>query len=176
MFLDTNEIGDEPLSFDRCLDPPEPRLGQGERLVVRTLHVGGTARRGEGRVDLRGRLEARVELDCSRCLESYETTLHGDFWLSVVGDAVEFGGTDVELREPDVSLYYAVEGRVDLREIALEQVYLQLPLKPVCRADCRGLCPQCGADRNRTACGCRDFAVDPRLAPLEALRQRLRNR
>jgi uncharacterized protein len=53
-----------------------------------------------------------------------------------------------------------------------EQLYLGLPLKPICSPDCRGLCPSCGANRNTDPCDCADEPIDPRLAPLLRFRQR----
>jgi uncharacterized protein len=52
-------------------------------------------------------------------------------------------------------------------------VIVELPMAPVCRGDCRGLCPVCGADRNDTDCGHGDTPADPRWAALDALRERL---
>jgi uncharacterized protein len=69
---------------------------------------------------------------------------------------------------------FRVEGhRADLRAVAAEQIQLALPLKPLCREGCAGLCPTCGANRNRIECGCRSTEVDPRLSALLDLRDRL---
>ena len=69
--------------------------------------------------------------------------------------------------------YLAEGGRAELDVIASEQIYLNLPLKPLCREDCQGLCPTCGANRNRLKCGCRSEELDPRLAPLLELKKKL---
>ncbi len=61
--------------------------------------------------------------------------------------------------------------RIDLRTLAVEQIQLELPLKPVCRQDCQGLCPQCGGNRNQVSCDCNPAPVDPRWAALEAFRK-----
>jgi uncharacterized protein len=60
--------------------------------------------------------------------------------------------------------------QIDLEPLARELVVLELPLAPLCRDDCAGLCPSCGADRNSGACTCRAAPVDPRWGALEALR------
>ena len=64
-------------------------------------------------------------------------------------------------------------GDVDLVQVAREQIYLNLPLKSVCRDDCKGLCATCGANRNRIECACSGDQPDPRLAPLLELKKRL---
>ena len=93
------------------------------------------------------------------------------FELTVVGDAVEFGVREARVAAEDTSMFYADGGRADLRLVAAEQILLNLPLKPVCREGCRGLCPTCGTNRNRIECDCRRQAPDLRLAPLEELRR-----
>ena len=59
---------------------------------------------------------------------------------------------------------------IDLTEAVQEQILLSLPLRPLCREDCKGLCPGCGEDLNKGACGCSGKAVDPRLAVLGNLK------
>jgi uncharacterized protein len=69
----------------------------------------------------------------------------------------------------DDEAYLLVEDRADLGPLVREAVLLELPLAPLCRADCAGLCPECGADRNQGPCGCGPRR-DPRWASLDALR------
>ena len=86
------------------------------------------------------------------------------------------GAASVEVRE----LYerHAREGetyplrheQVDLEPLAREALLLELPLAPLCRADCLGICPTCGADLNEGPCGCAPTARDPRWAALDDLR------
>jgi uncharacterized protein len=123
-------------------------------------------------VDVEAALQATVRLECSRCLEPFDLPLRCEFSLVVVSAAAEFGTGERRLVLEDAALFYAERGRVDLREMAREQIYLNLPLKPVCRADCAGLCPTCGANRNRLECPCRPADIDPRLAPLFELEKR----
>ena len=61
--------------------------------------------------------------------------------------------------------------RIDLGEIVREQILLEVPLRRLCREDCRGLCPSCGVNRNTEACDCqpRSRSADERLAPLRKL-------
>jgi uncharacterized protein len=96
----------------------------------------------------------------------------GEFTLRLV--AGEPGPQPVEdSSDADDTVFRAPEGQADLREIATEQIYLGLPMKPVCRKDCKGLCPACGAHRDAGECGCLQEFEDPRLAPLRDLRTRL---
>ena len=173
MFLDLRRLADDGLCFDRRLDLPGPRGEDGEPLVVGRARLAGRATPGARGVDLSARLEARLRLLCSRCLEPHALDLDTEFQLRIVADAVEFGVGETELAAEDAALFYAREQKADLRTIATEQVYLNLPLKSVCREDCAGLCPTCGANRNRIKCTCRRAEVDPRLLPLMDLKHKM---
>jgi uncharacterized protein len=174
MLLDFSEIPDEGLRLDHGLQLGERDSGSDEPLVPDPVRLSGHARRGRRGVEIRGEITATLRLECSRCLEPYAVPLRAEFFLVVVSEAVEFGTGENRLDLDDASLFYADRGKVDLREIAREQIDLNLPLKPLCRDDCAGLCPTCGANRNRIECVCPSGDVDPRLAPLLDLRQKRR--
>ena len=76
---------------------------------------------------------------------------------------------EVEVADEDINTAYYQHGQIDLAELIHEQLYLVLPMKPLCKDDCQGLCPVCGANRNTTACTCETTWTDPRLAGLKAL-------
>jgi uncharacterized protein len=67
----------------------------------------------------------------------------------------------------EVNLGYYREDEIDLDPIVLEQIVLQIPIKPLCREACKGLCPQCGADLNVESCECRVDSGDLRFAVLK---------
>ena len=172
MFIDINEIAPDGLRFDEALSIPPGEGAKAEGLTVLEARLSGAARPGGRGVELNARLDARVRLECSRCLEPFETGISTDFSLTLVPDAAEFGVGEARVRDEDISLFYATEGKVSLVEVAAEQIYLGLPLKPVCAEGCQGLCPTCGANKNRIECGCRNEEIDPRLAPLLKFKKR----
>ncbi len=171
--LDLRQIGPEGLRFDQSLDLGELSAPGQERIVVREARVRGSADPDDRGLYLCARLDATIALSCCRCLEGFDGTLGTDFVLIIVPDAVEFGIGDSEVTSEDSSLFYAHDGKADLGEIAREQLYLNLPQKPVCRTGCKGLCPTCGANRNRIECDCGEEVVDPRLAPLLEIKKYL---
>ncbi len=166
MFLDINKIGPEGLSLDEPLDLPALEDAARERIVCRDARLRGELRRGSRGVDFNGRLDATASLCCSRCLEPFEQRIRSDFRLILVPEAAELAGGTDDVAEEDVALFYTREGKADVDEIATEQIYLNLPLKPICREDCKGLCSSCGANLNSSPCDCVEETVDPRLAPL----------
>ena len=101
-----------------------------------------------GMLLLRGRLETRVLLKCSRCLEEFERDLTVESF---------FSRKEVE----------AGEGKIDLTEDLREDIILTLPLKPLCTSECRGLCPICGRNLNRDKCDCAPAGEDSPFAGLD---------
>ena len=78
----------------------------------------------------------------------------------------------VQSIEAEEETYPLLGDQLDLQPLARDAVLLNLPQVPLCREDCAGLCPVCGADRNDEPCGCEVEAGDPRWATLDALRGR----
>jgi uncharacterized protein len=174
MYLDLSEIRDAPVSIDRKLTLSDTHGSAGAPMVSGPVSLVGEACRGAHGIELTARVEASVRLDCSRCLEPYDLPVATDFSLRVVPGSSE----DEAPGEREVSAFdaevYPVEGeRLDLVAVAREQVLLALPLKPVCEDACQGLCPTCGANRNRIECGCSRSEPDLRLAPLAEIKKRL---
>lgn len=105
-----------------------------------------------------GTVEGAWEGPCRRCLVPVQGTLNVD-----VQELFESNPRDGES-------YALGHDRVDLEPLARESLVLDLPLAPLCRDDCRGLCPTCGADLNQGPCECPVEVVDPRWAALDVLR------
>ena len=74
-----------------------------------------------------------------------------------------------EVQDEDLDTSYYRDDQIDLNELLREQFYLALPMKPLCRDDCKGLCPQCGTNWNTGTCTCTTEWEDPRLAALKGL-------
>jgi DUF177 domain-containing protein len=122
------------------------------------------------KVRLVGRLRTTLGVDCGRCLEPFDIPVNAPFDLMFLPEA---GGTpnegEQEVQDADVGVSFYKDDTIDLGEVMREQFFLALPMKPLCRPDCRGLCPVCGKNRNLEQCECREEWVDPRLAPLKKL-------
>ena len=166
MFLVFDDVPDEGLQIDCRLELPRSATDPEGLSVQGPAHLVGRAGHGSAGLELEARLTATLRLECNRCLEPIERNLSCDFFLVLVSEAVEFGPGEMRVGSEDTRLFYAQQGKADLRDIATEQLYLNRPQKVVCRDDCAGLCPTCGVNRNRIKCNCRTDDIDPRLAPL----------
>ena len=116
-----------------------------------------------------GHVRTTLALSCSRCLERFEMPEDLAVDLLYLPDSANRGDGDNEIAEEDLSIAFYRDYRIDLLQLVREQCQLALPMKPLCRAACRGLCPVCGANRNERACNCETAWRDPRFAALEAL-------
>ena len=76
-----------------------------------------------------------------------------------------------ELSSSDLKTLFLDGDELDTTPILMEQLQLNIPMKPLCREDCAGLCPQCGVDRNEVSCSCADSDVAPRWQALEQFRE-----
>ena len=150
-------------------------------VVVGPVRFEGDVERGSGETyHLRGRLKAQLALSCARCAEPSDFPVDVPVDLRFVPAAVEKAGAPVsasnddeddgrEMNDDDPSIVLYDEPRIDLAQVAREQCYLAVPMKPLCRPDCQGLCPQCGTNRNAGTCTCESQWEDPRLAGLKSL-------
>jgi uncharacterized protein len=120
---------------------------------------------------LAGRVETTLELGCSRCLDPFTWPVDAAFDLRYQPHAENTGQPEQEVEEDDMTTAFYDNDEIDLGQLMLEQVYLTLPMKPLCVPDCRGLCPVCGTNRNRNSCTCTTEWEDPRLAALKALKK-----
>jgi len=124
------------------------------------------ARRSGKRVDLAGSLKAQVEFDCDRCLKPVTVTVDQEIdllYLPVPSRPSE----ETELGPNDLEVAFYRDNSIDLDDMAREQIELALPMARLCAQDCRGLCPECGADLNLGACRCAANPSDMRWAGLE---------
>ncbi len=123
-----------------------------------------------------GRVGGAVRLQCGRCLEEFNYFLEAEVNAPFLPKAVEGqepspASETVEPDEGDVNYY---KGKtLNLYNVLRDQLFLALPLKPLCREECKGLCPSCGADLNKGPCSCKAKKGDPRLAALKKLKDKL---
>jgi uncharacterized protein len=173
LLIEASQIPPEGMDLFAPLDPGEVHV-EGEESFA--LESGGTLRctleRGDERtVHVRGALQARLRLECGRCLEPFQFPLAQEldlFYLPHKADQEEEEEDEVELKDHDMVVAYYRDERLDLGEMLREQLILNLPMKRLCREDCLGLCPTCGANRNSAPCACPP-EPDPRLAVLGKL-------
>jgi uncharacterized protein len=128
-----------------------------------------------------GPFRGEVTVACSRCVEPVRIPIEDKLRVTFMprhelpteedDEAAEAAdaGEGPELAEEDLDLFPYDGDAIDLEPLFREQFVLAVPFAPLCREDCKGLCPQCGMDRNTGTCSC-EPPIDPRLAALKGLK------
>jgi uncharacterized protein len=120
-------------------------------------------------IRLRAHFDGRFEQLCARCLEPVTTPLAGDFDLIYRPAGVETDAGERAITEDETEIGYYEKSGLLLEDAVREQVLLSLPGRALCQQECKGLCPQCGANRNLADCGCGEAPADPRWKALAGL-------
>jgi uncharacterized protein len=146
--------------------PAEPD----EFRVVAPVSLSFDIRKNKDQYQVTGEVHTTLQLSCSRCVESFSVPVDARFDLRYQPRTLIAGGDEREIEEDDFATAFYENEHIDLGQLIREQLYLALPMKPLCREDCRGLCPQCGTNLNRGTCDCKREWEDPRFAALRALK------
>jgi DUF177 domain-containing protein len=176
MFIDINTIGSEGLSFARSVRLHGLEGPSRESIPDIDARLEGTVIPNPGGAELSAHLGASVPLTCSRCLETFPWDVRTEFAWKVLRHAPDPVSPAGRGRVDDeASVLLAPEGKIGLEDLATEQLYLNLPLKPICSPSCKGLCPTCGTNRNLGGCGCEPDDAERALAPLLPFRRKLQD-
>ena len=119
---------------------------------------------------LRGQLQGELLYTCSRCLDAFTGPLDATFDLLLKASQPAVSDQDVELSAGELDEDYFLGDELDVNVLLREQILLALPLKPLCREECLGLCRQCGANLNREQCSCTAPVFHSSFAGLEKLK------
>lgn len=120
-------------------------------------------------VIVNGNVGADVELQCSRCLNVFTLKVNSD--INVVYRPAEDIGREehYEIRGDELDTGFYKNDVLDTDDLLKEHVLLNVPMKPLCSEECKGLCPKCGLDLNTAQCNCATSEIDSRLAVLKQL-------
>jgi uncharacterized protein len=168
--VEIRDVPPEGIDVDEALSPEALHLDGNEGFA---LQEGGRLRchlaRGEAElVQVTGTLAAGLALECGRCLEPFVSSVAERLdlvYLPVQSPRADEDDEDVDLGEDDMVVVHYTGGRIDLGEMVRGQLVLSVPMRRVCREECRGLCSVCGANRNSVACGCVEAPQDARVSP-----------
>lgn len=171
MFFDTQTLEKRKIRFEQAFSPGSIPWGEIPRQLG-DLKASGEAEIvdpfGVREIRVRGELRGQLELECARCLEPLVWTVFcrlDVFYRPMKEIARE---EEVSISEAETELGFYEGGGIELADVVLDQIVMELPMRSVCRAECKGLCPVCGRNRNLESCECREQFADPRW---EALRE-----
>jgi uncharacterized protein len=162
MLITLEQLQEHPVKFDERFAPGHiDYLTEGLR-QVEVLEMQGRANLLGDEIEVRGGLATKVELTCARCLEPFTHAVDVRYNLVYRPLSSVTRGDEFQVPHGEEELGFYRESGLLLEEVAKEQLLLSLPIKTICQAECRGLCPVCGANLNREQCGCAARPADPR--------------
>jgi uncharacterized protein len=171
MFLDVKELAVRKIRIRKSYAPGTVDYRTGDFRQTEPLEVRASAELVEGQIRVTGELHTRLEMVCARCLEPVHEDISREFDLFYKPLTTMTKEEEERLKLDDTEIAFFEGEGMFLADVLAEQVLLALPMKAICRSDCRGLCPQCGVNLNNEECRCESHAADPRIAPLARLKQ-----
>lgn len=155
-----------PEGFQRFEEVIKPGTLHFYRQEVYPAAIQAVAEVNKFQKNIRCRVSLRTTAQhaCDRCLEAFAIPCECAFEL-----LFHIGKEDLQTEEEDVVLLAPETAEVDLAEWIVEQLILSIPMKLLCREDCQGICPGCGANLNQEACRCGEKPGDPRWEKLREL-------
>lgn len=173
--INIKDIGIQGKRFERHFEDEELRslladgaaeLGEGPAVLDLDLML----RKSEGTVLVEGQLKGRFPIQCSRCLGPCEVQVHDEAVRFVYLPPTSRQPEELELDADDLDTSSHDGEAVDLLPLVRDHLLLGIPIKPLCREDCLGLCQVCGADRNIDPCSCSE-GPDVKTPWVSALQQ-----
>lgn len=168
----------------RELEFPEPE-GEINRMLqvgaVRDYCLNGPVKvklsyyRAGSELFFQGEIAATAHGSCARCAEDFVASRGRAFRYVLTPRVLGDDDGKAGLRADDLEFSFYDGDQVDLAPLVREQTLLAYSTLPLCREDCRGLCPRCGANLNERECGCSAEPADARLAVLRTLKLRRPN-
>jgi uncharacterized protein len=182
MFISVQELQLHQIEFKEEFRPGVIDLGPDIRQQTELDAVGrgevleekGDARGTISDIRLVGNMSTRIEVSCARCLEPVRQAIDREFDLVYRPLGVDPRGDEVAIHEAETEIgFYQGDGLL-LEDVLREQVLLAVPIKLLCREDCKGLCPYCGGNLNFETCNCA-APVDERWAALKNIKDKLQS-
>jgi len=164
MFIHVQELltRREPVALEGSLDVSGLFHDSRDIKALGPLEYRLTAQGIDGRITVSGELKCRIRHLCSRCLKPVDMDLAFPYeeYFRVMKEA----GPEPDEEDDFVPV---TEDKIDLRPFLEAELVLNLPLAPLCDENCKGICPECGTNRNEQSCACKAERIDPRLEALK---------
>lgn len=167
MLLDLTRIRQAETDIERRFEPTEFEGRDHPFRITSPVELRMRVQKDGERYRLTGRVETELDIACSRCLDPYPMSLDASFDVRYLPLTDTAAHEDTEVEDDDLVAVFYRDEQIDLGQLIEEQVYLTLPMKPLCAPDCKGLCPECGTNLNQQTCACEPRWEDPRLAVLK---------
>jgi len=153
MYIDINKIGVKGLLLEDRVELDDHLLIEGESFFLDGVDFSVYFTREKEKIRARGQIRTVLSLRCINCVESYELKVNSKFDI-ILFPVYLIKSTDTALTTDEMEYIFFDGEEIDLEKILMEQVNLFIPFNPTCTPDCKGICPNCGANLNYEECQC----------------------
>lgn len=161
MLIEIDRLSEEGLEISKDFEVFSGELVEENAVFLKPVHADVTIKKIGEEIFIQGYISTCLSLICSRCLSPYEYCIDSDFNHVYLPEELEIEKEQLESDDMNRLFYYS--RKLDLKEIILEQLNFTFPLRPMCSADCQGICPICGKIIKEGNCSCAATDSDPRL-------------
>ncbi len=174
MYIEIEDLKQEQLEVHHTYPVAGLNLNHADAVLSGPVRTEFVLIHKERDLHINGSVAATIRYKCSRCLKECEQPINSHFellylpqpkWLKV--------DEEIELKYDEMDIAYYDGVRLDVDLMVVEQIELSLPMKFVCKPDCKGLCFNCGTDLNESACNCATSEHDSRFASLLEFRKKM---
>ena len=172
MFLNIKEMEVRRIEFDESFETGEIDFADTGLRQLTPIHAVGSARLLDntgGEIRVQGKYTVTLEADCDRCLAVTRFPLEKNFDLFYRPQPADLVGDEIKIDEGEAEIGFYEGLGLELADVIKEQILLALPMQRVCREECKGICPVCGANRNEVECDCHIRPADDRWLALKNL-------
>jgi len=174
LFIEIESLTDEPLQFHHRYAEGELAFEHEEATLSSPVTVDFVLTHKGLELSIDGNVEATVRMKCARCLREFSRDLDEAFRLFyATHPRVSGPGAEIELKYDDMGVGFYDGVRFDVDIMIAERIAMALPMRSLCREDCKGLCFSCGKDLNEGACQCESAPPDSRMSVLLEFRRKM---
>jgi uncharacterized protein len=171
LFVSVQELELRKVPFN--LDFPPGEIDFGGLHQVGPLHAEGQAEllsNTLGEIRIRGKVRVDIDAECDRCLDPIRSAVDSEFDLFYRPTPDSSIPHELAIDEGEAEIGFYDDDRIDIAEVLREYILLSMPMQQICKTECKGMCPQCGLNRNTGHCQCEIRVVDERWTALRNLK------
>jgi len=170
MKIRLDKIGAEPHQWQEEVSIPAANLDRTQLLELSPISWTGQIWAASPGHRLEAAYSYEQTVACDRCLTPLCEAVEGNVRLILATNAPQPTADEVELTAEDLEILYLDGEEFDPEKVLIEQLQLNVPMRSICQETCRGLCPDCGMNRNLEHCNCDEDRIDPRWEALRGLK------
>ena len=178
MIVDLSELRkkDTPLSVETDFSDKQLKMQDSMASLPDAAHSELKVVLSGERLIIDGRVDGDLVVTCCRCAKGSPQRMKKGFSVEYWPDPKPGQDSEeLELSYDELDIGFYRDDKIDLSAVVAEQILLEIPMKPVCREGCKGLCDQCGTDLNEKGCQCDRRRLDPRLEVLAKIKDKMIN-